>query len=148
MLARAGADPHSAAGMTGWLALSAVVVVLTCFGMRHALAQSGDSWALSLNAFAALLISPISWSHHWVWGEWWCPSGGNRELHWGAWQQALGSSYVLLALTVVALSVPREGPFREVCRRLARRQMISDRLPRAATSCGSAGPPRRQSREF
>jgi alpha-1,2-mannosyltransferase len=22
---------------------------------------------LSLNAFAALLISPISWSHHWVW---------------------------------------------------------------------------------
>ena len=25
--------------------------------------------ALSLNAFAALLISPVSWSHHWVWGE-------------------------------------------------------------------------------
>ena len=23
--------------------------------------------ALSLNAFAALLISPVSWSHHWVW---------------------------------------------------------------------------------
>ena len=35
--------------------------------MRRALAASQDCWALSLNAFAALLISPISWSHHWVW---------------------------------------------------------------------------------
>ena len=26
--------------------------------------MSQDCWALSLNAFAALLISPISWSHH------------------------------------------------------------------------------------
>jgi alpha-1,2-mannosyltransferase len=35
--------------------------------MRRARAASDDAWALSLNAFAALLISPISWSHHWVW---------------------------------------------------------------------------------
>ena len=35
--------------------------------MRHALAASQDCLALSLNAFAALLISPVSWSHHWVW---------------------------------------------------------------------------------
>jgi hypothetical protein len=31
--------------------------------------RAWDAWALSLNAFAALLVSPISWSHHWVWGE-------------------------------------------------------------------------------
>lgn len=35
--------------------------------MRHALAARDDCMALSLNALAALLISPVSWSHHWVW---------------------------------------------------------------------------------
>jgi alpha-1,2-mannosyltransferase len=68
-LARAGLDPHSLAGTVAWLALSAIVLVLAGRGMRRALADSADAWALSLNAFAALLISPISWSHHWVWGE-------------------------------------------------------------------------------
>ena len=138
VLARAGVDPHSAAGSAWWLALSAIVLALACRGMRHALARSANAWALSLNAFAALLISPISWSHHWVWGEvamlalavhayrrgrrgalavaagglavfaaapqWWFPSGGNRELQWAAWQQVLGGSYVLLGVTVLALS--------------------------------------------
>jgi alpha-1,2-mannosyltransferase len=67
VLARAGLDPHTLPGAAAWLALSALVVVITCRGMRHALAASQDCLALSLNAFAALLISPMSWSHHWVW---------------------------------------------------------------------------------
>jgi alpha-1,2-mannosyltransferase len=50
-----------------WLALSAAVLAVAGQGMRHALAASERCWALSLNALAALLISPISWSHHWVW---------------------------------------------------------------------------------
>ncbi len=142
VLARAGLDPHSPAGAVTWLALSAVVVALACRGMRRALAASADAWALSLNAFACLLISPISWSHHWVWGEtavltlailgwrgrgpmpgrlslaiaaagaavfavspqWWFPSGGNRELHWAAWEQAVGSSYVIFAAAVLLAS--------------------------------------------
>ena len=138
VLARAGHDPHSAAGMAAWLALSAIVLVLACRGMRRAFAGSADAWALSLNAFAALLISPISWSHHWVWGEtamltlallsrrhcrrsglavaacglilfaaapqWRFPYGENRELYWAAWQQVLGSSYVILAAAVLLLS--------------------------------------------
>lgn len=138
VLARAGLDPHTAAGVAAWLALSAVVLVLACRGMRRVPAGSGDAWALSLNAFAALLISPISWSHHWVWGEtamltlallsrrqrrrggltvaacglfffaaapqWWFQNGENRELHWAAWQQILGSSYVVLAAAVLLLS--------------------------------------------
>ena len=54
-------------GTAAWLALSALVVMVARRGMRQALAASQDCWALSLNAFAALLISPISWSHHWVW---------------------------------------------------------------------------------
>ena len=36
--------------------------------IRRAFAASRDTMALTLNAFAALLVSPVSWSHHWVWG--------------------------------------------------------------------------------
>jgi alpha-1,2-mannosyltransferase len=157
VIARAGLDPGSPAGLALWLALSGGVVVLACLGMRRALAASQQAWALSLNALAGLLISPISWSHHWVWGEmavltlavvcwpgrtrascpgtrrtsaderpgasarlglilaavgalmfalspqWLLPDGGNRELHWAAWEQVLGSSYVIYA--VIALLV-------------------------------------------
>jgi alpha-1,2-mannosyltransferase len=67
VMIRAGADPHSAAGTAIWLAASAIVVAVARRGMRHALAAGADTWALAVNAFAALLISPISWSHHWVW---------------------------------------------------------------------------------
>jgi alpha-1,2-mannosyltransferase len=67
VLARAGLDPHTLPGAAAWLMLSAIVVVAACRGMRHALSASQDCLALSLNAFAALLISPVSWSHHWVW---------------------------------------------------------------------------------
>jgi alpha-1,2-mannosyltransferase len=109
-------------------------------------AGAGEAWALSLNALAALLVSPISWSHHWVWGEtailtlalsswqerrrgglalagwglacfaiapqWWFPSGGNRELQWTGWEQALGSLYVAWALAVLATSAMRRLPAR------------------------------------
>jgi alpha-1,2-mannosyltransferase len=67
VLARAGLDPRAPAGMAIWLALSAVAAAVACRGMRHAFSASADCLALSLNAFAALLISPVSWSHHWVW---------------------------------------------------------------------------------
>ncbi len=67
VLARAGLDPRTAGGTLVWLALSAVVVVAAWLGMRRAFAASEPAWALSLNALAALLVSPISWSHHWVW---------------------------------------------------------------------------------
>ena len=186
VLARAGLDPHAPAGAATWLLLSAVVVVLACLGMRRALAASADAWALSLNAFACLLISPISWSHHWVWGEtavltlailgwrglaadrrrdravptwpgraggrrdrgdrphwtgcpggaglmpgrvglavaaagavmfavspqWWLPNGGSRELHWAAWEQVAGSSYVIFATAVLVAAAcwPRRRP--------------------------------------
>ena len=157
VLARAGLDPHSPAGAVTWLVLSAVVVALACRGMRGAFAASAAAWALSLNAFACLLISPISWSHHWVWGEtavltlailgwrgralmpgrlslaiaaagaavfalspqWWFPSGGNRELHWAAWEQVVGSSYVIYAAAVL-LVIGAAGPGRWRAPRRAR----------------------------
>ena len=138
VLARAGLDPHSLPGATVWLALSALVVMVAWRGMRRALAASQDCWALSLNAFAALLISPMSWSHHWVWcapalltladlgrrhrnrlavacatvgvvlfvaaPQWWIGKFAGPELRWAAWQQAVGSSYVLFAALVLLLS--------------------------------------------
>jgi alpha-1,2-mannosyltransferase len=134
VLARAGLNPQAPAGAAMWLALSIAVLVLACRGMRRAFAASEDSWALSLNAFAALLISPISWSHHWVWcipailtlgilgrrllvlaaissllvfgaaPQWWFPSAGGQELRWAAWQQVAGNSYVLFAALALLLS--------------------------------------------
>src|ERR1700722_14057482 len=67
VLARAGLDPHTLPGAAAWLLLSALVLVAAWRGMRYALATGQPCLALSLNAFAALLISPVSWSHHWVW---------------------------------------------------------------------------------
>ncbi|HEV2253457.1 MAG TPA: glycosyltransferase 87 family protein [Streptosporangiaceae bacterium] len=67
VLARAGLDPHTLPGAAAWLLLSALVLMAAWRGMRYALAAGQVCLALSLNAFAALLISPVSWSHHWVW---------------------------------------------------------------------------------
>jgi alpha-1,2-mannosyltransferase len=67
VLARSGLDPRSQGGSAAWLALSVAVVVVAVIGMRRALAGGEPAWALAVNALAALLISPISWSHHWVW---------------------------------------------------------------------------------
>jgi alpha-1,2-mannosyltransferase len=199
VLARAGLDPYSPAGAMTWLVLAAVAITVACLGMRRAFAASADAWALSLNALAGLLISPISWSHHWVWGEtavltlailswrgrardcrrgaavhlgrtgrphgagplrgrlwlavaaagavmfavspqWWFPSGGNRELHWAAWEQAVGSSYVIFA-AVVLLAAACLPPFRTFpCLRLRSHSTRSPSPPRWACPRRSADP--------
>jgi alpha-1,2-mannosyltransferase len=147
VLARAGLDPHSRAGTDTWLLLCAVVLVLAWCGMRRARVASDDAWALSLNAFAALLISPVSWSHHWVWAapallllavrglrdsrraavaaalaglavfaagpQWWFPHTENRELHWAAWEQVIGGSYVILAAVILLISACRHPVARQ-----------------------------------
>ncbi|WP_244881009.1 glycosyltransferase 87 family protein [Tsukamurella pseudospumae] len=50
-----------------WLALSLVAVALAAVWMRRLLADGALPVALMVNAAAVLLISPVSWSHHWVW---------------------------------------------------------------------------------
>jgi alpha-1,2-mannosyltransferase len=50
-----------------WLGSCAAVVTLALRGVR-ALRERGDEpAALLVTAAAALLVSPVSWSHHWVW---------------------------------------------------------------------------------
>jgi alpha-1,2-mannosyltransferase len=50
-----------------WLLLSMVVVALAYAGARRFLARSDAAGALAVVAACQLLISPVSWSHHWVW---------------------------------------------------------------------------------
>jgi alpha-1,2-mannosyltransferase len=65
VLARFGVSHHDLAEF--WLLAAIAVVVAAWRGMRRCFAASQDCLALSLNGLAALLISPISWSHQWVW---------------------------------------------------------------------------------
>ncbi|MFE7797928.1 glycosyltransferase 87 family protein [Nocardia sp. NPDC057440] len=48
-----------------WLVLSAALLALVVVAMRRA--ASAPALALAINAVFTLLVSPISWSHHWVW---------------------------------------------------------------------------------
>ncbi|RRO15161.1 DUF2029 domain-containing protein [Saccharopolyspora rhizosphaerae] len=50
-----------------WVAGALVLLVLTVLGIRYALSVRDVPLALVLNAVWILLVSPISWSHHWVW---------------------------------------------------------------------------------
>ncbi|MGP4018672.1 glycosyltransferase 87 family protein [Saccharopolyspora sp. 5N708] len=47
--------------------LAVLVLVLAVLGMVHALRQRDLPTAVTINAVLGLLVSPISWSHHWVW---------------------------------------------------------------------------------
>ncbi|MEV6278544.1 glycosyltransferase 87 family protein [Nocardia sp. NPDC051832] len=47
-----------------WLAISALLLVLVVVAMRRTL--DFPPLALAINAVFTLLVSPISWSHHWV----------------------------------------------------------------------------------
>ncbi|OLR90313.1 glycosyltransferase 87 family protein [Actinokineospora bangkokensis] len=111
-----------------WLAVSAVVLALAAAAVR-VLERGGDALgALLVTAFAGLLVSPVSWTHHWVWlvplAGWlvrrghplllaplaalftgWeyalTPSGAKVELTWHGWQLLLGNAYVLIGLALV-----------------------------------------------
>ncbi|MEU2771452.1 glycosyltransferase 87 family protein [Streptomyces sp. NPDC007162] len=91
--------------------------------------DAGDRWGILLTACTALLISPISWSHHWVWcvpllavllaagrprlalaagavftarTMWLLPHEGDLDLRLPWWQQPLAAPYPLLGLALLA----------------------------------------------
>ncbi|MDR7302052.1 glycosyltransferase family 87 protein [Haloactinomyces albus] len=49
----------------GLLALAMLAVAV--LGMVHTLRRQDPPMALTINGILGLLVSPISWSHHWVW---------------------------------------------------------------------------------
>ncbi|MGW0883789.1 glycosyltransferase 87 family protein [Streptomyces sp. NPDC002671] len=104
-----------------WVAAAAVTA---CLGLAVAVAaelRGRRPWAVCACAVTALLISPVSWTHHWVWcvplvlllwtrgqraaalaallvfcsyAPWWVPHGiGSPELHQGVAQLTLSALY-------------------------------------------------------
>ncbi|MFC9518747.1 glycosyltransferase 87 family protein [Nocardiaceae bacterium NPDC056970] len=65
VLARLGLDPSMRTAL--WLALSLAVLALAAVAMHRAFAAGLPVVALFVNALFGLLVSPVSWSHHWVW---------------------------------------------------------------------------------
>lgn len=50
-----------------WALLSAAAIALFAYAMWRLRALGQGTTVLGLNALLGLLISPVSWSHHWVW---------------------------------------------------------------------------------
>ena len=50
-----------------WFGLSMIVIGLAYLGARRAIERGDTVCALAVVAACQLLISPVSWSHHWVW---------------------------------------------------------------------------------
>ena len=65
MLARLGLGDDARTVL--WLGLGAAATALVVFAMWRAVRAGENALALSLNAVLGLLVSPVSWSHHWVW---------------------------------------------------------------------------------
>ncbi|MGW0549771.1 glycosyltransferase 87 family protein [Streptomyces altiplanensis] len=139
-----------------WLAAAAGVAVAGLWAARRAAVVAGrEPWGVLAAAATGLLISPISWSHHWVWcvpvlavlaaeGRWraagavavaftartlWLvPHDGALDLRLPWWQQPLASPYPLLGLALLVYAAT--GPAR------ARR---APSLPRPVPARGGAG---------
>jgi alpha-1,2-mannosyltransferase len=90
---RLGLDPTLTTVL--WAASALVVVVVGWRAVRDARGAGDDLAALVAAAATALLISPVSWSHHWVWaavaGMWLVP----RLPEW-RWPTRIAVSLALL----------------------------------------------------
>ncbi|MFI6099397.1 glycosyltransferase 87 family protein [Lentzea sp. NPDC051213] len=129
-------NPGQPAETLLWVLLSALVVALAVVAARRA---RNDVVALTAIATAGLLVSPVSWSHHWVWcvpaflalgflrRDWarvtlavsvvvflvqpfmWLPSTGDKEMLWSWWQHSYGDAYTWLAIGMLALMAWRRS---------------------------------------
>ncbi|MER7177367.1 glycosyltransferase 87 family protein [Streptomyces mesophilus] len=50
-----------------WVVVAAVVAIFGLAVAVSSLVEGRTAWAVTACALTALLISPVSWSHHWVW---------------------------------------------------------------------------------
>lgn len=112
-----------------WFVAVAAVLALTVVVLPR---LRDDLTALVATAAAGLLISPVSWSHHWVWiapalvllrgkvriavaavfavgPHWLLPTAGDRELGWAWWQHVVGNTYVWLGLAFLGWCAVRVG---------------------------------------
>ncbi|MFD4182032.1 glycosyltransferase 87 family protein, partial [Rhodococcus sp. NPDC058514] len=98
MLARLGLDPSVRTPL--WMLASLAVLVVTVLAARKALSAGLPALALTATALFGLLVSPVSWSHHWVWVV---PTllvlahlaYTSRSLGWAAWAAAGTALFVV-----------------------------------------------------
>src|ERR1700730_7380189 len=64
-LARLGLSEH--AGFLPWVAACLLVLALTLWATRRVLRAGESTMAVICIALFGLVVSPVSWSHHWVW---------------------------------------------------------------------------------
>ncbi|MEV6070097.1 glycosyltransferase 87 family protein [Nocardia sp. NPDC052001] len=57
----------SSAATLIWIVLSVLAIALAAIWMKRLISVGANAAALMVNAGAVLLVSPVSWSHHWVW---------------------------------------------------------------------------------
>ncbi|MGZ3148059.1 glycosyltransferase 87 family protein [Lentzea chajnantorensis] len=128
-----------------WVVLCAAVVAVLLLVLPR---LRDDLTAVVAVAVTGLLVSPVSWSHHWAWValavpllhgrvrvavvllfaagvHWWLPKEADRELRWTWWQHLAGNAYVWLGLAFLGWCLMRT-------RKLARTQEW--RLPSAAST--------------
>lgn len=90
-----------------WLGLSLVIGVLALIAVTKAVRRGRLVTGLALTACAQLLVSPVSWSHHWVWASpvLICALVKGRRLRLAG----LGRRYLLgaAAVTAVFLAEPQ-----------------------------------------
>jgi alpha-1,2-mannosyltransferase len=114
-----------------WLVAVGASVVLGLAGAWWAERAGHRLGAVSLVGLTGLLVSPISWSHHWVWlipgvialvavrwwlpalallpvfvaaPIWWVPRGGNREYDWHGRQLLEGNAYALVGVVILLVA--------------------------------------------
>jgi alpha-1,2-mannosyltransferase len=109
-----------------WVVL-ALLVVATVWWLASRL---GEVESFFVVAVGGLLISPVSWGHHWVWiapalvllsrpalrrhwapwvvvavfaigPHWLFPRDNDVEQHWQWWQQVIGNLYVFVGVAVL-----------------------------------------------
>ncbi|MFD3488226.1 glycosyltransferase 87 family protein [Streptomyces sp. NPDC058665] len=128
---------HTTEPGVGWAVACVGITFAGLWLARRAVVRAGlDTWGVLVTALTALLVSPVSWSHHWVWcvpllavllaeGRWrtasavalvfatrtfrLVPHEGGAELQLPWWQQLLAAPYVLLALALLMYAGWRGG---------------------------------------
>lgn len=90
-----------------WLCLAIITVVLGGWLMVALMKRGLNIEAWMINAFIMLLISPVSWSHHWVWVAIAIPVLLYRAITWRHLNWAAGILISILSLwAILVLTVP------------------------------------------
>lgn len=131
VLSRAGFDEGGLIVL--WLLVAIAVTAIGAVAMRRALRLGSELTAVAICGVVGVMVSPISWSHHWVWvlpalaatleimswrvllpavvvaaifvlaPHWLVPNNDGLEYGWTAGEWLLGNAYLLTAAVVLVI---------------------------------------------